>query len=111
MRNKKGSILTGMMVFLVSAISTTGMLFSGGPGNTAGSGMLLSVTALTAYSQMPHVVEDFRQKKAVREFGVTMEEAKALSADELLDLIRDDAPGYTSRANLIKENSNLYLGG
>ena len=67
--------LLAMILAIVGTVASTGTLFSGA--NPAGSGFFVGVSALTAYSQMPHVVQDFRQKKAVREFGVTMEEAKA----------------------------------
>ena len=98
--------LFAMILAIVGTVASTGTLFSGA--NPAGSGFFVGVSALSAYSQMPHVVQDFRQKKAVREFGVTMEEAKALSADELLDLIRDDEPAVirTNGGNFINGNMN-----
>jgi len=108
--NKKGSILTGLMVFIVGVTASIGTLFSGGPGNTAGSGMLLSVTALTAYSQMPHVVKDFRQKKAIgmceETDAVDCEEMVASWSDEdVLDYIRDD------ELAVVRTNGGNFIGG
>ncbi len=109
---KKGIAETGVLAILVAIVGTigsTGFLFSGG--NVAGSGVITTATALTAYSQMPHVKRDFREKKAVREFGVTLEQAKSLSDDDLLTLIRDDAPGELNRVAYMEANPEWRLGG
>jgi hypothetical protein len=100
--NKKGSVLTGLMVYIVGVVASTGILFSGGAANTAGSGMLLAVTALTSYSQMPHVVKDFRVKKAIgycQDGQVSdvlpvycVDYVASLSAVQIMDIIRDDEP-------------------
>ena len=97
-----------MVLAIISTVGGAGQLFTGPTSSSAGSGFLLGTSALVTYSQMPHVVEDFRQKKAVREFGLTMEAAKALSADELLDLIRDDEPAVirANGGNFINGNMN-----
>jgi len=109
MFNKKGFIENAFLIMqtiIIGAVASTGILFSGA--NPVGSGFFVGANAMVAYSQMPHVVKDFRQKKAVREFGITMDEAKALNEDELLDLIRDDEPAVirTNGGNFINGNMN-----
>ncbi len=112
MFNKKGIVEAGVTVtaaIIAAVVAISGSLFTGG--NPIGSSMFVVGTAATIYTQSDHVKRDFREKKAVREFGITETAAEALSDDALLDLIRDDAPGYMSRATLMKANPNLYLGG
>jgi len=73
--------------------------------------LLTSILASAVTLSNPSIKRDFREKKAVSEFGITQATAEALSDEALLDLIRDDAPGVPSRANLMKANPNMYLGG
>lgn len=109
---KKGIAEMGVLYMLVTIVSTlvsTGVLFGGG--NLAGSGVITTSSVLVAYSQMPHVKRDFREKKAVREFDVDMDVAKAMSDAELLELIRDDkvTPEYLNYGNVYTAEKDTYL--
>lgn len=64
-----------------------------GSGDPTSSAFMMAVTTLTAYSQLPHVRRTFREKKAVNEFGLTEADAKALSDQALIDVIRDVCQG------------------
>ena len=91
--NNKGNGLIAMLVVIIGTVASTGAIYGGG--NLASSGFFTGVTALTAYSQMPHVVKDFRHKKAVgmcRDAGGwdCVSDISAMTSDEILDYIRDD---------------------
>lgn len=108
--NKKGLIEGGVILsqimILVSMAVVAGSrgtdVFFGG-GNPAGAGFFTAAHALTAYSQMPHVKRDFREKRAV-EMGFTEADAKALSDENLLAAIRDD--GHTDFYKVIEHEKS-----
>ena len=84
-----GVIVVQALVVAAMAIGNAGV-FSSDP---ASLGFNCAVQGLTAYSQTNHVKRDFRERKAVNEFGYTEAQAQALSDSDLLDAIRDNAPG------------------
>ena len=92
---------TIMFVTVLGALA--GMIPSNivfGGGEPASSAFIMAVTTLTAYSQLPHVRRNFRENKAIEEFGITELTAKSMSDEDLLDVIRDDVPGkITGRGN------------
>ncbi len=107
MKKRKGIAELGvlfMTILIAGTIAGKGLIFSGG--NPAGSATFAAVEALTAYSQMPHVKRDFRERKAIEEFGISPIHAKSLSNNDLLALIRDDEPGLSLGGN----NGN-FVGG
>jgi len=114
--NKKGLAeggLTFILVAILSTIGATGTLFSGGPGSTAGSAVVSASALLTAYSQMPHVKRDFRERKVIE---VCMEENRVLGYDceveiprwsdhDLLVVLLDRAPAIEG------DNQGNFVGG
>ncbi len=96
---KKGIVEQGLVIALAiavgSVVSMTKFYFTGGPGDTASSAALTAATALTVYSQMPHVKDNFRRKKAVGmcedEGGIHCQEMVDGMVDEdVLAYIKDD---------------------
>jgi hypothetical protein len=90
-----GVLVVQALVIAAMAVGNAGV-FSSDPTSL---GFNCAVQGLTAYSQMPHVKRDFRERKAVNEFGVTEAEAQAMSDSELLDAIRDNAPGQETHVD------------
>lgn len=85
--NRKGIVTNPIiwtMAIIIGAANMSGALFTGG--NPAQSAFLMATTALTTYSQMPHVVKDFRQRKAAK-MGI---DTTGMTDEEVLDAIRDD---------------------
>lgn len=113
--NRKGIVESGVMVILAMILgvaTSAGALYGGGGVFT--SNFITGSSVLTAYSQMPHVKRDFREKKAVREFGITQEKAESLSDDALLDLIRDNevSSSYLNYGYLYKaEGDDIRIAG
>lgn len=95
------------LVMIIATVGSTGLLFGGG--NLAGTGVITTVTALTAYSQMPHVKMDFRARKANEMCGYDC--ASEMTDDEILDYIRDDDFGIPNRVALMEANPEWRLGG
>lgn len=94
--NKRGIIENGIMVILITIISTvasTGILFGGG--NPFGAAFFLGSSAAIAYSQQDYIVDPFRENRAVEicEFNRESDCATKVSSmtkEEILSYIKDD---------------------
>lgn len=93
--NKKGiaehGVVTVLVMVLTALGSTGSAIFSGG--NPTGSAFLMANSALTYYSQQDHVKRDFRERKAIEEFGYSKSDVTAMSDEDLVDAIRDKCTG------------------
>ena len=101
--NKRGITELGIVYFLVAAMGTVAgsgavRLFSGGP-DAVSSGVIVAAQLLTLHSQLPSVKRDFREKKAVEEFGYSGVHVKTMSDESLLAAIRDDKPALAGDNN------------
>lgn len=90
-----------LLVMILTAAGASGALYGGG--NPVASGFTVGTSALTYYSQMPHVKEKFRKDKAVglcKESGQTDCDVaiSGMDNDQILDYIRDDDPTQTGFA-------------
>jgi formiminotetrahydrofolate cyclodeaminase len=104
--NKKGEATLAIMIAaIIGTVASTGALFAVGGGSAvASSGFTAVATGMSLYSQMPHVVRDFREKKA-EEMGFI--NAKSMSDNDLLDAIRDDhVPQQTLNYGYVYINPN-----
>src|SRR3990167_546189 len=99
--NKKGLAelsAAAFFAFVFAIIAATPKLtFFAASNDPVRSPFLLTVSALTAYSQMPHVKHDFRVKKAVKMCEATGNvDCKVMvdswSDEDVLNYIRDDEP-------------------
>src|SRR3990167_1957285 len=97
--NKKGLAelsAAAFFAFVFAIIAATPKLtFFAASNDPVRSPFLLTVSALIAYSQMPHVKHDFRVKKAQELCqqgyrGTSCEAISAMSDDEILSYIKDD---------------------
>lgn len=111
----KGIVEIGVSVMtaiILAVVAASGTLFAGGVASSAGSGMLLTVAGMTAYSQTPHVKRKFRERKAIGMCESSFlavanctETVKAWSDDEILDYIRDD------KIAIVSNNGGNFVGG
>ena len=110
LRSNKGIVESGVLVILLMTLAVAGKagLIYGG-GSPATSGIIVSASVLTAYSQMPHVVEDFRHRKANDICGYDC--ATGMTDNEIMNVIRDDAPGVLNRVMFMEANPGWRLGG
>jgi len=96
---KKGIVELGVTVItaiIVTVVAVSGALFTAA--NPIGSAVFLTAAAGTAYSQTTHVKRKFRERKAIGMCEVSGTEnctstVKEWSDEDVLDYIRDDAPG------------------
>jgi len=119
--NKKGIVgegLSVMVAVIIATVAISGSLFTGGISGAIGSSMLLVGGGGAIYSQTPYVVRKFRERKGIEACkenpgGITDCESyvKALSDEDLLDSIRDDAPGEMNRVMYMEANPKWRLGG
>ena len=93
--NKKGIAEHGVvtaLVMILTAIGSTGTALFATSNPTSGA-FIATASALTYYSQQDHVKRDFRERKAIEEFGYDEALVKSLSDSDLLDAIRDVCTG------------------
>lgn len=95
-KGKRGIAESGVLFMLVTIVGTLaakGILYSGG--SLVSSNVIAVSSVLTAYSQMPHVKDNFRRTKAVKMCEEEGEEqcaemVESWSDEDVLDYIRDD---------------------
>lgn len=96
MKSKKGIAETSALFFytiVLSAIasigSLTGQTVMFGGGTPVPGAFLSASNALIIYSNMPHVKRDFREKKAMEEYGYSKTDVKNMTDDQLLLAVKD----------------------